>query len=206
MALQYPLQTSASTRRARTAASRTRLAAGIAAVAVSIPLALTAAAATAAIVPGHMPGAAAFGPAQHGAVTAGHRAHSHPSSPRSIAQAAPSPNPSVAWLGSPGGQAQVTFDNDVTALAAALETESFATDGGDHLAFETDARAVRAEAVTILSSPDLMPKVNRDRYKAMLDDFINVADLLQPGPRYGTTAEDYTAWYAALHASGIVVS
>ncbi|MGH3218289.1 MAG: hypothetical protein ACRDPY_06090 [Streptosporangiaceae bacterium] len=40
----------------------------------------------------------------------------------------------------------------------------------------------------------------------MLDDFTSVADLLQPGPRYGTTAEDYTAWYAALHASDIVVS
>ncbi len=59
-----------------------------------------------------------------------------------------------------------------------------------------------AEAVTILSSPDLLPTVNRGPSKEMLHDFITVADLLQPGPQYGTTAEDYTA----LSASDIVVS
>ena len=40
----------------------------------------------------------------------------------------------------------------------------------------------------------------------MLNDFITVANLLQPGPEYGTTTQDYTAWYAALRASNITVS
>jgi hypothetical protein len=39
----------------------------------------------------------------------------------------------------------------------------------------------------------------------MLNDFITVANLLQPGPGYGTTPQDYTAWYQALHASNITV-
>jgi len=206
MALQYTASISASTPRTRTPASRARLAAAAAAVAVSIPLAVGAAAATASIVPAHGPAAAWSGPARYSAVTTPHRAHSHLSGLRSIEQAAPSPNPSLAWLQSPGGQAQVTFNADVTVLAAALETESFAATDANHVVFENDARAVRAEAVTILSRPDLLPTVDRGRYKEMLHDFINVADLLQPGPDYGTTAEDYTAWYTALRASDIVVS
>ena len=40
----------------------------------------------------------------------------------------------------------------------------------------------------------------------MLHKFITVADILQPGTRYGTTSQDYTAWWAALHASNITVS
>ena len=40
----------------------------------------------------------------------------------------------------------------------------------------------------------------------MLDDFINLAGLLQPGVGYGTTAQDYTAWYTALRASNITVA
>jgi hypothetical protein len=65
---------------------------------------------------------------------------------------------------------------------------------------------VRTEARNILSTRALLPKVNQAAYKAMLDDFIIVANLLQPGPGYGTTAQDYTAWYAALRASNINVS
>jgi hypothetical protein len=33
-----------------------------------------------------------------------------------------------------------------------------------------------------------------------------VANLLQPGPGYGTTAQDDTAWNTALAASNITVS
>jgi hypothetical protein len=40
----------------------------------------------------------------------------------------------------------------------------------------------------------------------MLNDFIVVANLLQPGPGYGTTAQDYTAWNAAIQATNISVS
>jgi len=39
----------------------------------------------------------------------------------------------------------------------------------------------------------------------MLNDFIIVANLLQPGPGYGTTPQDYTAWYTALQASNITI-
>jgi hypothetical protein len=35
--------------------------------------------------------------------------------------------------------------------------------------------------------------------------FITVANLLQPGPGYGTTAQDYAAWWKALRASNIEV-
>jgi hypothetical protein len=40
----------------------------------------------------------------------------------------------------------------------------------------------------------------------MLKDFIVVATVLQPGPGYGTTAQDTTAWYTALSASNITVA
>jgi hypothetical protein len=40
----------------------------------------------------------------------------------------------------------------------------------------------------------------------MLTDFITLAALLQPGTHYGTTAQDYTAWYTALRASNITVA
>jgi hypothetical protein len=39
----------------------------------------------------------------------------------------------------------------------------------------------------------------------MLRKFITVADLLQPGAGYGTTPQDYAAWYAATRASNITV-
>jgi len=112
----------------------------------------------------------------------------------------------MAWLESAGGQAQVTFNDDVASLAGALEIESHSPTVANHLVFEADARVVRKEARKILSTPALLPKVNRAAYKRMLKDFIVVANLLQPGPDYGTTAQDYTAWYAALNASNITVS
>jgi hypothetical protein len=116
-----------------------------------------------------------------------------------------SSDPAVAWLESPGGQAQVTFNNDVAILAGDLETENSAPTVANHLVFEADARVVRAEAEKILSSRALLPAHNRPAYQGMLKDFITVANLLQPGPGYGTTAQDYTAWYAATKASNVTV-
>jgi hypothetical protein len=40
----------------------------------------------------------------------------------------------------------------------------------------------------------------------MLNAFIAVANLLQPGPGYGTTAQDWAAWDVAMQASNINVS
>jgi hypothetical protein len=110
------------------------------------------------------------------------------------------------WLESAGGQAQMTFNDDVDSLAWALEIEDHSPTVANHLVFEADARVVRAEAWKILRTPALLPKVNRARYERMLKDFIVVANLLQPGPGYGTTAQDDTAWYAAQSASNITVS
>src|ERR1039457_2769724 len=62
-----------------------------------------------------------------------------------------------------------------------------------------------AEARKILRTRALLPKHNLAAYKRMLNDFITVANLLQPGPGYGTTHQDYGAWYQALHASNITV-
>ncbi len=145
------------------------------------------------------------------AVTAPHPASTHPASAhRASAQLAadtkPAADPSLAWLASAGGQAQVTFNTDVDTLAAALETEDHAPTAANHLAFEAAARTVRAEARTILSAPALLPGTNRGGYERMLNDFITVANLLQPGPGYGTTAQDDTAWYTALSASNITVA
>jgi len=39
----------------------------------------------------------------------------------------------------------------------------------------------------------------------MLKDFITVANLLQPGPDYGTTPQDDAAWNTAMKASDITV-
>jgi hypothetical protein len=128
------------------------------------------------------------------------RATSHPIAAR------PAANPATVWLESPGGQAQVTFNDDVDALAAALEAESLSTTVANHLVFEADARIVRAEASKILATRALLPTVNQAAYKQMLNDFITVADLLQPGPGYGTTPQDDTAWNAALIASNIAVT
>jgi len=159
---------------------------------------LAAAAAAVAIVSG-------LGLTHHGAAAALHTAHSH--RPAAIVtQAAPAADASVIWLESAGGQAQVTFNNDVRILAGSLEVEAHAPTVANHLIFEADARVVRAQAEHILSTPALLPAENRAGYKTMLGDFITVANLLQPGPGYGTTAQDYTAWYAALHASNINVA
>ncbi len=141
-----------------------------------------------------------------------HAAAAHPAAPHTAglhplaAQPAPAPSPALAWLESPGGQAQVTFNQDVDVLAGALVIENQATTVANHLIFEADARTVRAQARTILADPALLPAVHRAAYQTMLNDFITVANLLQPGPGYGTTAQDYTAWYTALRASNITVS
>jgi hypothetical protein len=119
----------------------------------------------------------------------------------------PSPvSASLAWLESPGGQAQVTFNEDVDALASALYVESQAPTGANHVAFEGAARAVRAQARRILGDRALLPTVGRGGYEAMLRDFITVADLLQPGPGYGTASQDWVAWDRALKASDMGVS
>jgi hypothetical protein len=114
-------------------------------------------------------------------------------------------DPSLAWLVSRGGQAQVVFDNDVAVMAGDLQIEAHDDSIANHLAFEADARVVRAQAEKILATRALLPTHNRAAYKHMLKDFIVVANLLQPGPGYGTTLQDYTAWNTALKASNITV-
>ena len=153
------------------------------------------------------------GVTHHDAVTARHSTKTittailRPATPHSPAKhTAPPVDPSLAWLESAGGQAQVTFNDDVDSLAAALQAESHSPTVANHLVFEADARVVRAEARKILRTPALLPTVNRAAYKRMLNDFIVVANLLQPGPGYGTTPQDDTAWYKALHATNINVS
>jgi hypothetical protein len=154
-----------------------------------------------------------------GGGVAHHSAASLTHSPRTVAVSAPAStgrtsaqltaahrvDPSLAWLESAGGQAQVTFNDEVDTLAAALQTEDHAPTVRNHLIFEADARVVRAEARKILRTRALLPKHNQAADKAMLNDFITVANLLQPGPGYGTTHQDYVAWYKALHASNITV-
>jgi len=115
-------------------------------------------------------------------------------------------NPQLRWLTSPGGQAQVTFNQDVDTLASALVIENQATTVTNHLTFEAAARTVATEARTILADPALLPTEHRAAYVSMLNDFITVANILQPGAHYGTTAQDYTAWYTALRASNITVA
>jgi hypothetical protein len=115
-------------------------------------------------------------------------------------------NPALRWLTSPGGQAQVTLNQDIDTLAGALVIENQATTTANHVIFEADARTVAAQARTILTSPALLPTQNRAAYQNMLTDFITLAGLLQPGAHYGTTAQDYTAWYTALRATNITIS
>ena len=116
-----------------------------------------------------------------------------------------SADPSLVWLESAGGQAQVTVNDDLDTLAGDLETEIHA-DRAIHLVFEAYARVVRGEAQRILADPALLPTVNRAGYEQMLNDYIAVANLLQPDPDYGTTAQDYAAWAVAMNASNINVS
>ena len=136
-----------------------------------------------------------------------HTAHSpaHPAAPHTTARTSTPADPSLAWLESPGGQAQVTFNSDVDTLAADLQIEAHAPTVANHLAFEADARTVRAQAHKILTTRALLPTHHRAAYQRMLKDFIVVANLLQPGPGYGTTPQDYTAWYTALNASNITI-
>ena len=115
-------------------------------------------------------------------------------------------DPAIGWLQSAGGQAQVRFNNQVAALAADLWTENGSPTVANHLLFEAAARAVRAQAQQILTTPALLPAVSRAAYQRMLNDFIVVASLLQPGPGYGTTPQDYAAWNTAMNASNINVS
>jgi hypothetical protein len=122
------------------------------------------------------------------------------------AAAATAADPALQWLTSPGGQAQVTFNQAVNTMAGDLETEAHDDSIANHLAFEADARTVRTQARTILTTPALLPTHNRAAYQKMLHNFITVADILQPGTRYGTTPQDYTAWWTALSASNITVS
>jgi hypothetical protein len=114
-------------------------------------------------------------------------------------------DPSLAWLQSPGGQAQVTFNDAVDTLALDLEIESHSDTVANHLIFEADARVVRSQAQKILATPALLPAVHRAAYQQMMHKFITVADLLQPGAGYGTTPQDYVAWYDAMRASNITV-
>ena len=171
-----------------------RAAAGIATVAI----------ASAAIVSG-------CGVTHHSAIPAPaqvsvHQVSAHRATAQLTAAQRPAPaDPSLAWLESAGGQAQVSISDEVDTLAADLQTEAHAPTVANHLIFEADARIVRAQARTILSTPALLPAHNRAAYTAMLTDFVTVANLLQPGADYGTTPQDYTAWYQALHASNITV-
>jgi hypothetical protein len=115
-------------------------------------------------------------------------------------------DPALTWLASAGGQAQVTLNQDIDTLAGALDIENQAATPANHLAFEAAARTVRTQARTILAHPALLPATGRAAYESMLNDFITVANLLQPGAGYGTATQDYTAWYTALRASNITIS
>src|ERR1700733_8130967 len=97
---------------------------------------LAAAAAVVAIVSG-------FGLTHHGAAAAVQHAKPQSISQPAAARQVPAADPSLTWLGSAGGQAQVTFNNDVSTLAWALEAESKAPTVANHLVFESDARVVR---------------------------------------------------------------
>jgi hypothetical protein len=161
-----------------------------------------------------------FGITHHQSVTSHHAASAISGQPHQVsntpthrvgqataaARPASSTDPALAWLESPGGQAQVTFNDDADTLAGALEVENGSPTVANHLVFEADARVVRAEAQKILSSPALLPTVNKAAYEQMLNDFIVVANLLQPGPGYGTTPQDWAAWNVAMNASNVIVS
>ena len=144
----------------------------------------------------------------HHSATAAHTtpAHTAATATAHLLAATPAATPAMVWLGSAGGQSQVTLNDDVDTLAAALEVENYSPTVANHLVFEADARIVKAQAAKILATPALLPTVHQAAYKTMLNDFITVANLLQPGPGYGTTPQDDTAWYTALAASNITVA
>ena len=151
---------------------------------------------------------AAAAPLTHAAATRDrrvtHKAATHAAATHKAATAPA--DPALLWLASPGGQAQVTFNQAVSTLAGDLEIEAHNDSIANHLAFEADARTVRAQAHHILNAPALLPTHNRAAYQHMLHSFVTVADILQPGSHYGTTDQDYTAWWTALNASNIAVS
>ena len=66
-------------------------------------------------------------------------------------------DPAMRWLTSPGGQAQVTLNQDVDTLAGALVIENQVGSVANHLVFEADARTVRTEARTILETRPCCP-------------------------------------------------
>jgi hypothetical protein len=171
---------------------------------------LTAAAAAAAAAIAILAGCAtthhAAAPAPRAAVTHSVTYHAATRSAPAATRTTTPADPAILWLTSPGGQAQVTFNQAVDTLAGDLEIEAHNDSIANHLAFEADARTVRAQADKILTTPALLPTHNRAAYQQMLHSFVTVADILQPGTRYGTTDQDYTAWWAALHASNIAVS
>ncbi|MGH3257812.1 MAG: hypothetical protein ACRDOU_20870 [Streptosporangiaceae bacterium] len=138
----------------------------------------------------------------HHAAPASHTARTEAAAPAHALAA----DPSLRWLTSPGGQAQVTLNQDVDTMAGSLVIENQATTVANHLVFEADARTVATQARTILAHPNLLPTTGRGAYVTMLNDFITLSNLLQPGAHYGTTAQDYTAWYTALRASNITVA
>ncbi len=175
---------------------RIRLAAATAAVAAVAAIAALSGCATT----DHAAAAAPHTAITHSATTHPAAATTHPAAPTTPA------DPAILWLASAGGQAQVTFNQEVDALAGDLEIEAHAPTVANHLIFEADARTVRAQADKILATSALLPTVNRAAYRQMLHRFITVADMLQPGADYGTTSQDYTAWWAALNASDIAVS
>jgi hypothetical protein len=82
-------------------------------------------------------------------------------SPRPSTTPTAAADPSLVWLESAGGQAQVTVNDDVDTLAGDLETESQSPTVANHLVFEADARVVRGGAQRILANPALLPTVNR---------------------------------------------
>jgi hypothetical protein len=175
-----------------------------------LPAAITVVAATAAILTGcaaagHHASPAASRP--HAAAPA-HPAPAHPAptlKASTVVTRIPATSPALAWLASPGGQAEADLGNAIDILAQDLEIESHDDSVANHLAFEADARAVRAQARHILATPGLLPHTHRAAYQDMLNKFIHVCDLLQPGSGYGTTPQDYTAWYQALAATNITV-
>ncbi len=146
------------------------------------------------------------GVTHHGAVAVTHTPVASSTATAHLLAAQPAATPAMKWLASAGGQAQVTLNTDIDTLAAALEVENYSPTVANHLVFEADARIVKAQAVKILATPALLPTVHQAAYKTMLNDFITVANLLQPGPGYGTTPQDDTAWNTALAASNIIVS
>ena len=185
-----------------------RVAATIAAIAIVSGCGVTHHGA-AAVTPPAAPAATSAPATSHPATSAPATPHPATSPSATPPPATPDPGaspPAVVWLDSPGGQAQVTFNDDVDVLAAALETENLSPTVANHLVFEADARVVRAQASKILATRALLPTVGQVGYKQMLNDFIMVADLLQPGPGYGTRAQDDAAWNVALIASNVNVT